>query len=300
MVNWHLFYLKFVYYIHIHLRTKSNWSIRSRQRRFCFFVFKAIGVEVFQVLFSCCCFLPFSSFYFLWKSRKVHHDPSFISRFGFFTNSYKARYFWWELVSMSKRFFLILLSTLLSSSADNVRSFGVIIVLFWYLFLESIQSRFQQSNRHNVMFFYVFVPHLWLRWSLLLILPMLSQVLVFTDTEADFVGFSAFMLLLIIFCILYNVFQVVRGTLHKSPVLLLPAAAQPYLSESTMQEIFFLNSLSKVLQQDFLEIAQTSILKLTQEDSSNSTEIFDLRAGHLQLEKRETICCQRPMRRREH
>eukprot|EP00475_Leptophrys_vorax_P007542 TRINITY_DN14782_c0_g1_i1.p1 TRINITY_DN14782_c0_g1~~TRINITY_DN14782_c0_g1_i1.p1 ORF type:complete len:341 (+),score=63.48 TRINITY_DN14782_c0_g1_i1:374-1396(+) len=127
--------------------------------------------------------------------RHCLNDPVIHGYFGSFTKSFKPQYFFWELFLLTKRgLFVVIAAFIPAFPGDTTFYFGCILVIFSYLGLEFIFHPFLQD----------YVARRSAIWSLLTVLVLMSDSLVFkssgTTAETKY-AFSVVMLVLIIMAI---------------------------------------------------------------------------------------------------
>jgi hypothetical protein len=100
-------------------------------------------IALIPVIFGC----------ILWKLKTNSSNNIYIFRFGVLTKEFKKEYWWWGLFQLFKKTLLVMLINLTSNSNPFFRSFLVLLVLLFTLFVETLlQPRIESSTSKFLSF----------------------------------------------------------------------------------------------------------------------------------------------------
>jgi hypothetical protein len=141
-------------------------------------------------------------------NRKRLDEPAVMQYFGSFTRQYKLQLFWWEVVFLMKRALFVAVAALIPAHpGDSAPYFACIFLLFGYLAIEFVVNPFRRSmtSKRSAM------------WSLIAVLVLMSDGLVFKSYQSSEVtkyAWSIIMILLIFLALsttLFSLFQWIKN-----------------------------------------------------------------------------------------
>jgi hypothetical protein len=161
---------------------------------------------------------------------KLRIDPAF----SYLTNGYKPSFFWWDAVQLLKRMTFVLFSQFLFSEIDS--SLRIICSIIVFLFFATIEVtyvpfQFNATSKNNQ--------------TLMLILILLSQGLVFDNEDSKSVQiFVMLVLILLSIIITHSLFVIFRRKMNRinGRFAQVNEITLEMLSEPTREELFQLHS----------------------------------------------------------
>jgi hypothetical protein len=121
--------------------------------------------------------VPLSLLLLLRNYRGKFQSNAFVWRYGLLTSIYKEKYYYWELVSMLRKTFIVVLVDLLSNYSNYVKSFILIVFLVSWMSFEAWIQPYKHEGFSGALAY---------MWQLLAMFFLLANVLVFTqDQESE-------------------------------------------------------------------------------------------------------------------
>jgi hypothetical protein len=103
-----------------------------------------VGAVIFGLIYII--LTPFVYGYLLWRYRSSHATPAFESRFGALTRPYKPQCFWYELVSLCRKFSVAVLpETIAFNYSRESRSLVIFTSLMFFLLMD---AKFKPYRTH--------------------------------------------------------------------------------------------------------------------------------------------------------
>jgi hypothetical protein len=172
----------------------------------------------------------FRIFFKMKDNPKLRLDPEF----NYLTSGYKPSFFWWDAVQLLKRTIFVLFSQFLFSEVDSsLRMICSIVVIICFAALEFTRMPFQfnATSKNNQ--------------TLLLILVLLCQGLIFDNDDSNAVqGFVGVIMILIFIIIAHSTWVMVQMSFRrwKRPFVVVNQMALEYFSEETKRAMYELYS----------------------------------------------------------
>jgi hypothetical protein len=106
--------------------------------------YKHVWIIVLGIMFLA--YFPVQIGIVLWKNRRNLQSNVFFARYGVLVSPFKERYFYWEVVLMLRKVFLICLVDLTNGMAISERSFILICFLFAEMFSDVLVNPFKDKG----------------------------------------------------------------------------------------------------------------------------------------------------------
>jgi hypothetical protein len=117
---------------------------------------------------------PLTLLVMLIMHRHRLHEPHMITLYGSFTRQYKANFYWWEMIFLTKRALFVTVSGMIPAHpGDSSPYFACIFLLFGYMGFEFFINPFKRTltAKRSAM------------WNFIAILVLMSDGLVFKSNE---------------------------------------------------------------------------------------------------------------------